>query len=231
MTHDGERGGPTGRGSEARRHDGSPLGPSATVRVVAALAVGIAVGGPVSVLFHGSSGCSSAGWRQQRCSPSGCGSPSCRWSAQETAVHSVREDTGRATSDALVVIAAVASLAADAAPARSRFGRAPQGPVGSPQRGQRRTGVGDGAHPLHDQVCQAVLHRSGRRHRVQRASPPRYTDFAYVAFTIGMTYQVSDTTLRTRDPPHRACGTPCCPTCSASVIIATTINLVAGLGK
>jgi len=27
--------------------------------------------------------------------------------------------------------------------------------------------------------------------------PPRYTDFAYLAFTLGMTYQVSDTTLQT----------------------------------
>jgi uncharacterized membrane protein len=35
-------------------------------------------------------------------------------SAHQTAVHVVREDPGRATSDALVVVAAVASLAADA---------------------------------------------------------------------------------------------------------------------
>ena len=45
---------------------------------------------------------------------------------------------------------------------------------------------------------------------------PGYRDFACVAFTIGMTYQVSDTTLR---DPHRsgvACSpTPSCRICSA----------------
>jgi uncharacterized membrane protein len=42
---------------------------------------------------------------------------------------------------------------------------------------------------------------------------PGYRDFAYVAFTIGMTYQVSDTTLRSPDlAPCSA--TPSCPTCS-----------------
>ena len=34
---------------------------------------------------------------------------------------------------------------------------------------------------------------------------PGYRDFAYVAFTIGMSYQVSDTTLRDPDPAHGAC--------------------------
>ena len=29
--------------------------------------------------------------------------------------------------------------------------------------------------------------------------PPRYSDFAYLAFTIGMTFQVSDTDLKTKE--------------------------------
>ena len=46
---------------------------------------------------------------------------------------------------------------------------------------------------------------------------PNYRDFAYVAFTIGMTYQVSDTALR--DPLIRQDGPAPCAfwrTCSAS---------------
>ena len=31
--------------------------------------------------------------------------------------------------------------------------------------------------------------------------PPAYTDFAYLAFTIGMTYQVSDTSIGSKDDP------------------------------
>ena len=35
----------------------------------------------------------------------------------------------------------------------------------------------------------------------ERDRPPDYRDFAYLAFTIGMTYQVSDTTLHARRDP------------------------------
>ena len=39
---------------------------------------------------------------------------------------------------------------------------------------------------------------------VDEQIPPSYRDFAYVAFTIGMTYQVSDTSLRDPDPQDGA---------------------------
>ena len=58
---------------------------------------------------------------------------------------------------------------------------------------------------------------------------PSYRDFAYVAFTIGMTYQVSDTTLR--DPRIR--GTVLTHAILSYlfgvVIVAGTVNLVSGL--
>jgi uncharacterized membrane protein len=58
---------------------------------------------------------------------------------------------------------------------------------------------------------------------------PSYRDFAYVAFTIGMTYQVSDTTLR--DPLIRRTVMPHAMLAYlfGVVIIAGAINLVAGL--
>ena len=44
---------------------------------------------------------------------------------------------------------------------------------------------------------------------------PGYRDFAYVAFTIGMTYQVSDTTLRDPQIRRTVLAHAVCRTCSA----------------
>lgn len=58
---------------------------------------------------------------------------------------------------------------------------------------------------------------------------PSYRDFAYVAFTIGMTYQVSDTTLR--DPLIRrsVLGHAALSYLFGVVIVAGLVNLTAGL--
>jgi uncharacterized membrane protein len=60
---------------------------------------------------------------------------------------------------------------------------------------------------------------------------PSYHDFAYVAFTIGMTYQVSDTDLTTKEVRHTALRHAMLSYLLGTVIIAATINLVAGLVK
>jgi uncharacterized membrane protein len=60
---------------------------------------------------------------------------------------------------------------------------------------------------------------------------PSYLDFAYVAFTVGMTYQVSDTDLTTKAIRHTALRQALLSYLFGTVIIAATINLVAGLVK
>jgi uncharacterized membrane protein len=59
--------------------------------------------------------------------------------------------------------------------------------------------------------------------------PPVWTDFAYVAFTIGMTFQVSDTDLQTPALRRLALRQMLISYLFGAVIIAITINLVAGL--
>ncbi|MEQ4304538.1 DUF1345 domain-containing protein [Plantactinospora sp. B6F1] len=59
--------------------------------------------------------------------------------------------------------------------------------------------------------------------------PPRYTDFAYLSFTIGMTFQVSDTGLSTKTMRATVLGHALLSYLFGAVIIVTTINLVAGL--
>ena len=61
--------------------------------------------------------------------------------------------------------------------------------------------------------------------------PPRYTDFAYLAFTLGMTYQVSDTTLQTSQLRVVALRQALLSYLFGAVILAATINLVAGLAN
>jgi uncharacterized membrane protein len=60
---------------------------------------------------------------------------------------------------------------------------------------------------------------------------PVYADFAYLAFTIGMTYQVSDTDLTTKAFRHTALRHALLSYLLGTVIIAATINLAAGLAK
>ncbi len=61
--------------------------------------------------------------------------------------------------------------------------------------------------------------------------PPQYSDFAYLAFTIGMTFQVSDTNLQTKAIRRTALRHALISFPLGTVIIATSINLVAGLAK
>jgi uncharacterized membrane protein len=60
--------------------------------------------------------------------------------------------------------------------------------------------------------------------------PPGFADFAYLALTIGMTYQVSDTNLQSKAIRRTAVRHALLSFAFGTLIIATTINLVAGLG-
>ncbi|MDQ1731553.1 MAG: hypothetical protein QOK10_1712 [Pseudonocardiales bacterium] len=153
--------------------------------------------------------------------------------ADNTAEHATREDPTRALSDVLLLSAAVVSLAAVAF-LLSQGGSA----KGTAQ--DLVAGVGVATVALSWFVIHtvfvlryAMLFYSGHEGGVNfnQASAPRYTDFAYLAFTIGMTFQVSDTDLRT--PAFRATALrhALLSYLFGAVIVATTINLVAGFGS
>jgi uncharacterized membrane protein len=59
--------------------------------------------------------------------------------------------------------------------------------------------------------------------------PPDYRDFAYVAFTIGMTYQVSDTMLHARGIRRTVLVHAALSYVFGVVIVAAGVNVVAGL--
>jgi uncharacterized membrane protein len=60
---------------------------------------------------------------------------------------------------------------------------------------------------------------------------PDFADFAYLALTLGMTYQVSDTDIKTMAIRRTAVRHALLSYAFGTLIIATTINLIAGLGK
>jgi uncharacterized membrane protein len=61
--------------------------------------------------------------------------------------------------------------------------------------------------------------------------PPAYSDFAYLAFTVGMTFQVSDTNLTSRAMRATALRHALVSYLFGAVILAMTINLLAGLAR
>ena len=61
------------------------------------------------------------------------------------------------------------------------------------------------------------------------ATPPSYRDFAYLAFTVGMTYQVSDTALSNTQIRRTVLWQAILAYLFGVVIVAGAINLMAGL--
>ncbi len=59
--------------------------------------------------------------------------------------------------------------------------------------------------------------------------PPAYRDFAYIAFTIGMTYQVSDTSIRDPGIRRTVLGHALLSYLFGVVIVAGSVSLIAGL--
>ncbi len=79
----------------------------------------------------------------------------------------------------------------------------------------------------------AVLYYSGDDGGIDfnQSEPPSYGDFAYLAFTMGMTYQVSDTNLSSTRIRRSVLRHALISYVFGSVVLATTINLVVGLAN
>lgn len=61
--------------------------------------------------------------------------------------------------------------------------------------------------------------------------PPRYIDFAYLSFTVGMTFQVSDTNICSKEIRRTVLRHAWISFPLGAVILAASINLVSGLAK
>jgi uncharacterized membrane protein len=111
---------------------------------------------------------------------------------------------------------------------------APLGPrrAHGARRHERVARVGDCSHDLHAALREALFRAAGRAIGFQDDGLPEYADFVYVAFTIGMTFQVSDTDLAERPIRRAALNHALLSFLFGSVILAITVSLVAQiLGK
>ncbi len=149
--------------------------------------------------------------------------------AQRTAAHAAGDNPGRALTDVVMLGAAVASLLA--------VGLLLSGGSGnkSVQAGLSILAVALAWAAVHTVFTTryARLYYDGSDGGIDfnQDDPPQYSDFAYLAFTIGMTFQVSDTDLKTKLIRATALRHMLLSYLFGAVIIATTINLVAGLSK
>lgn len=153
--------------------------------------------------------------------------------SEKTARHAAREDPSKVVADVLLLSACLISLAAVGLILIK---------AGNSHGTTKNLLVGVGV--LSVVIAWAVVHtvftlRYARLHYADprrgvdfnEQDPPRYSDFAYLAFTIGMTFQVSDTDLQTKDIRATALRHALLSYIFGAVIIATTINLIAGLTK
>jgi len=153
--------------------------------------------------------------------------------AHETKTHATREDPSRPLGDFLVLGAAVASLAAV-----GFFLVQASDAKGVTQSMLAAVAVVTIAfswlliHTIYA-LRYAQLYYTGADGGVDfnEPTPPRYIDFAYLAFTVGMTFQVSDTDLKKLAVRATVLRHALLSFVFGSLILATTVNLVAGLGK
>ena len=150
--------------------------------------------------------------------------------AATTAGHATREDPSRGVADLLIVLTSLASLGAVAFLLLETRTTAGQQGI---QAGVAVLSVALSWVLLHTlfTLRYASLYYSGVDGGVSfnQTAPPSYGDFAYLAFTLGMTFQVSDTNIEDHSVRMTALRHGLLSYLFGSVILATLINLVAGL--
>ena len=152
--------------------------------------------------------------------------------ADQTSEYVTREDPTRWVADAVIVSASVASLggvgyvvAAGSRPGAEALTAALVGIL---------TVVASwfAVHTLFT-VHYARLYYSGEPGGINFHDPerPRFHDFAYVAFTVGMTFQVSDTEVGLTSIRATVLRHALLSYLLGAVVLAVTVNLIAGLGS
>jgi uncharacterized membrane protein len=155
-----------------------------------------------------------------------------RMGPQETEAHATRDDPARLLTDLITLAACVASLAGVVYLLGAGSAGGPTEALAAAVGIASVVGAWLVVHTVYT-TRYAFLYYSGDRGGIDfnQTEPPAYVDFAYLAFTLGMTYQVSDTELQTRPIRATALRHALLSYLLGAVVLATVINLVAGLGS
>ncbi|MEO9014205.1 MAG: DUF1345 domain-containing protein [Terrimesophilobacter sp.] len=153
-----------------------------------------------------------------------------RMGAESTASHATLEDPSRAAADFLILGASLASLAAVAIILIAAH------ETSSPRGLLAALAVASVAlswilvHTLFTLRYARLYYRDVVGGiNFNQDDPPCYLDFAYLAFTLGMTFQVSDTNIENNVIRRAVLRHSLLSYVFGSGILATVINLVAGL--
>jgi len=151
----------------------------------------------------------------------------------QTKSHAVREDPGRAAADVLLLVASIVSLVA----VISLILKA-----GSTTGEVKSLDISIGlvsivlswllVHTTYTlKYARLFYNEPGGEVEFHENDLPQYTDFAYLAFTLGMTFQVSDTNLKTKEIRKTALKHALLSFLFSTIIIASTINAMVSLSK
>lgn len=212
--------------------DGAPLTKHSQVRLILSLAAGLVVGVVVGLLVRWDYGILT-GWI------TGCGLyllvvllHTRGLDAAQTRAHATREDPGRRIADALTAVGVAVGMTTVVVILVAAHGA---GPI---EYGIPALGLGaiiaswflvQTLYML--RYARLYYREDGRDVDFNQKDEPTYSDFAYLSFTLGMTYQVSDTNLSSRSIRQQALGHALVSYLFGAFILAATINIVAGLGS
>jgi uncharacterized membrane protein len=150
----------------------------------------------------------------------------------ETARHAEQEDPSRPLRDALLLMSCLASLLAIAALLITSHRW--HGVL-------RDAGIGLGVvsvvvswtvvHTVFATLYARIYIREGGGIDFHQPEPPRFSDFAYVAFVVGTTFQIADTDLTSSGMRVPVLRHLLLSYLFGAVLIAATVNLLAGLAR
>jgi uncharacterized membrane protein len=149
-----------------------------------------------------------------------------------TAALSQREDSTRAVSDAILVLVSVTALLSVAFILFSA--KPPSGPAEIARLACSVASVVLSWAVLHTIFTLKYAHQyhsEAAGVEFNQDEAPSYRDFAYLAFTVGMTFQVSDTNVTRTRMRSLVLGHSLLSYLFGAVIIAVTVNLLASLAQ
>jgi len=152
--------------------------------------------------------------------------------ADQTCRYATREDPTRWVADVVIVSASIASLGGVGYVVVAGSGSGPE-TLQSAVLGILAVGASwFSVHTLFT-VHYARLYYSDEPGGINfhDPEPPCFRDFAYVAYTVGMTFQVSDTEIGLRSIRATVLRHAMLSYLLGAVVLAVTINLIAGLGS
>lgn len=156
-----------------------------------------------------------------------------RYDAAQTKAHALRENPGRTTADSLLILAGLASLIAIAALIVQAHHVQGAAKVGAVLLTLVSVVVSWATVHTIFLLKYASLYYGDPEGGIDfnEQAAPRYADFAYMAFTVGMTFQVSDTELQTQPIRATVLKQALLAYVFGTVIIAATINTLASLSS